>query len=100
MEIRPKKLLGKTIFIEFSNWIEHKADCYWHFISLNEKEKFNVFPCGNNLSEYICKKNCLTRKNIIKRSEIRHGFHFFFTAASSLSVHSPSDKALPFSHSL
>ena len=67
MEIRPKKLLGKTIFIEFSNWIEHKADCYWHFISLNEKEKFNVFPCGNNLSEYICKKNCLTRKNVITR---------------------------------
>lgn len=43
MEIRPKKLLGKTIFIEFSNWIEHKADCYWHFISLNEKENSMYF---------------------------------------------------------
>ena len=64
---RPKKLLGKTMIIMFDNWRQYKADCYWHFISLGEKEQFNVFPCGNNLSEHICKKNCLTRKNIIKR---------------------------------
>ena len=66
--IRPKELLGKKLIMEFANWVEYKADLYWHLISLSENEWFNVFPCGNNLSSNICKENCLKKHRQITRT--------------------------------
>ncbi len=66
-ENKPKELLGKRLIIEFANWKEFKADIYWHLISLGEKEKFNVFPCGNKLSNHICSANCIYKKRQIVR---------------------------------
>lgn len=66
-DIRPNSLFGKKLIIEFANWKEYKADSYWHLISLDEKEYFNVFPCGNKLSDHICLGNCIYKKRQIVR---------------------------------
>ena len=66
-ERRPKTLFGKRLIIEFANWVEYKADSYWHLVSLNEDEKFNVFPCGNKLSDHICLGNCISKDRQIVR---------------------------------
>ena len=52
------KLKGKFIFIDFSQWIDYKAEMFWHLISLDKNERFGVFPCENNMSDNICKMNC------------------------------------------
>lgn len=54
-------LLSKFVFIKFNFWIEHKAEAFWHLISLDKVENFGVFPCENFISESICKKNCKTK---------------------------------------
>lgn len=59
-ENRPT-LFNKFIFIDFKHWIDNKADCFWHLVSLHETEKFGVFPCENNISDIICKENCITK---------------------------------------
>jgi len=61
---RPK-LFGKFVYIKFDTWIHYKAEMFWHFISLNEIEKFGVFPCENNISENICMENCLNKSKQI-----------------------------------
>ena len=66
-EVRPKKLFGKNLIINFDKWVEYKADLYWHLVSLSEDEKFNVFPCGNNISNNICRENCLKKHKQITR---------------------------------
>jgi len=57
---RPR-LFGKFVYIKFSNWIDYKAEIFWHFISLNELERFGIFPCENNTSENVCMSNCLSK---------------------------------------
>lgn len=61
-EVRAK-LFNKLVFIKFDYWIKYKAEIYWHLISLHEKERFNVFPCGNNISENSCNKNCIYQRD-------------------------------------
>lgn len=55
------KLFNKFIFIDFSNWIDYKAEMYWHMISLSENERFNILPCNNDTSNIYCNDNCINR---------------------------------------
>lgn len=59
-EVRAR-LFNKFVFIKFEDWVEYKAGMFWHLISLNENEKFNVFPCGNTASQNKCNKNCISQ---------------------------------------
>lgn len=70
--IRPN-LFNKLVFIKFDHWIDYKAEMYWHLVSLHEKETFNIFPCGNNISENICSKNCIykTKQVVLKNEQVR-----------------------------
>jgi hypothetical protein len=58
---RPK-LFNKPIFIDFNNWIDHKAEMHWHMISLAVDEKFNILPCNNDISSMYKMDNCITNK--------------------------------------
>ena len=71
--VRPR-LFGKLVFIKFDWWIEHKAEMYWHLASLHEKERFNVFPCGNHISENRCNRNCVyqNRQITLKNGQKRY----------------------------
>lgn len=66
-------LFDKFIFIDFKHWVHNKADCFWHLVSLHETEQFGVFPCENNISESICKENCISEvKQVrIKNNQLR-----------------------------
>ncbi|URZ02727.1 hypothetical protein [Clostridium felsineum] len=55
-------LFNKFIFIDFKYWIENKAEIYWHIISLGINEKFNVFPCNNDISSVYKKDNCINQE--------------------------------------
>lgn len=63
-EERPN-LYGKKVIIPFTNPKEYKFEIFWHLISLDESEHFNVFPCGNDLYDTICKENCFTANRTI-----------------------------------
>lgn len=67
-ENRPK-LFGKFIYVNFQNWIECKSEMFWHFISLNEIEKFGVFPCENSISDNVCNGNCMNRIKQVSLSD-------------------------------
>lgn len=71
-EKRPR-LFNKFIFIDFKYWFDNKADCFWHLVSLHETERFGVFPCENNISEVVCKENCISKiKQVrIKNNQLR-----------------------------
>lgn len=68
------RLNNKFIFIDFNSWIDHKAEMFWHLISLNKRERFSIFPCENNISDNICKMNCQTNtKNVtLKNGQVRN----------------------------
>ena len=68
------RLNNTFIFIDFNKWIDHKAEMFWHLISLSENERFSVFPCENNISDNICKMNCQTNKKSVtlKNGQVRN----------------------------
>lgn len=66
-EKRPK-LFNKSIFIDFNNWINYKAEMFWHIVSLNDNEKFNILPCNNDISSIYKKDNCINHKYRIEMS--------------------------------
>lgn len=61
-EIMPKEkrpeLFGKFIYINSKEWIDQKAEMFWHMISLGDNEKFNIYPCNNLSCGLICEENC------------------------------------------
>lgn len=53
-----ENLFGKFIYVDCSNWVEYKAAKFWHASSLSQIERFNVFPCTNDIANSIC-NNCI-----------------------------------------
>lgn len=56
-----RPLLGdKEIFIPLKqhNWIENKAECFWHASSMESKISFEVLPCTNDVAKILCDENC------------------------------------------
>jgi hypothetical protein len=54
-----EKLHGKFIHLDCKHWINNKNDVFWHLISLDKKEKFNILPCNNCSSFQKCPLNCI-----------------------------------------
>jgi hypothetical protein len=54
------KLSGEFIYLDCTKWIDKKNEVFWHLISLDEKEKFNVLPCTNCPSIAKCPNNCIS----------------------------------------
>lgn len=57
---RPQ-LFGKDIFVNCKNWINYKAEMFWHLSSLSISEIFNILPCNNDRSNLLCMNNCLVK---------------------------------------
>lgn len=72
-EIR-SEFKGKFIFVNLKNCIERKSETFWHLISLNSKEKFNILPCNNCLSITKCYSNCIEneRRILMNNSDVRN----------------------------
>lgn len=41
------------------NWIECKAELFWHSASIEEKSKLDIQPCINDITSSICANNCI-----------------------------------------
>lgn len=41
------------------NWIECKAELFWHAASIEEKVKLNIQPCINDIVSSLCANNCI-----------------------------------------
>lgn len=41
------------------NWIECKAELFWHAASIEEKAKLNIQPCINDITSSLCANNCI-----------------------------------------
>ena len=41
------------------NWIECKAELFWHSASIEEKSKLDIQPCINDITSAICANNCI-----------------------------------------
>lgn len=52
-------LYGKFIFVNCNNWINNKAETFWHLISLSIDESFNILPCNNDTVLPSCDNNCI-----------------------------------------
>lgn len=71
-EKRP--MLGEMeIFVPFE-WIENKAEVFWHIGSIAEKENLKIFPCTNDISLAKCDSNCVTGTDfiVLKNGEVRN----------------------------
>ena len=40
------------------NWIENKAEFFWHASSMDQKINFEILPCNNDVAKLICDENC------------------------------------------
>ncbi|MCQ2563910.1 MAG: hypothetical protein MJ128_05430 [Mogibacterium sp.] len=40
------------------NWIEHKLELFWHASSLDQKIRFEILPCTNDVGKLLCDENC------------------------------------------
>lgn len=41
------------------NWIECKAELFWHAASIEEKAKLDIQPCTNDVASSLCANNCV-----------------------------------------
>lgn len=41
------------------NWIDYKAEIFWHAASIEKKEKLNIQPCVNDITSSMCANNCI-----------------------------------------
>ena len=41
------------------NWIECKAELFWHAASIEEKAKLDIQPCINDITSSLCANNCI-----------------------------------------
>ena len=62
-ENRPQ-LGERNIYVPL-NWIEYKAEIFWHVSSIEPKGKFKILPCNNDSSSFICNSNCINLTNSI-----------------------------------
>lgn len=51
-------LFGKKIYIPIE-WLNYKAEMFWHVSSLSSIEDFKILPCNNDVSSVNCRKNCI-----------------------------------------
>lgn len=62
-ENRPQ--LGEREIYVPLNWIEYKAEIFWHAASIEPKEKLDILPCNNDSSSFMCNSNCINLTNSI-----------------------------------
>lgn len=41
------------------NWIENKAEIFWHAASIEEKTRLDIQPCINDQASVLCANNCI-----------------------------------------
>lgn len=41
------------------NWIDYKAEIFWHAASIEEKGKIDILPCVNDITSSVCADNCI-----------------------------------------
>jgi len=51
-------LKGYFIYLNCSRYVQEKNSVFWHLVSLNQNESFNILPCNNCVSGMICPLNC------------------------------------------
>lgn len=56
---------GQRVFVDLTSFAEMKHEFFWHLSSLSQNEKFNVFPCRNDVSRKYCNENCINRTKVI-----------------------------------
>jgi len=61
---RPK-LFGREIIVPVGEWIECKAEIFWHVSSMSLEEKIDVLPCNNDAAMNKCDENCICHKRQI-----------------------------------
>ena len=54
-----KPKLGEREIAVPLNWIEYKAELFWHAASIEEKSRLNIQPCVNDIASSICANNCI-----------------------------------------
>ncbi len=54
-----KPKLGEREIAVPLNWIEYKAELFWHSASMEKKNKLDMQPCNNEITSAICANNCL-----------------------------------------
>jgi len=64
---RPK-LGNREIYIRF-NWIEYKAEIFWHIGSVKNMPILDICPCNNDISSVICAANCVNGTDMIALSD-------------------------------
>lgn len=50
------------------NWIEKKAEIFWHSASMEQKPRLDMKPCNNDMSSSRCDENCVTGEDMIALS--------------------------------
>lgn len=56
-----RPLLGsrKIVFpAKDHNWIEGKLELFWHASSMEQKIRFEILPCTNDIGKLLCNENC------------------------------------------
>lgn len=51
-------LAGREVLVPL-NWIDYKAEIFWHASSIEEKAKLDIQPCINDYASTICANNCI-----------------------------------------
>ena len=42
------------------NWIDRKAEIFWHSASIEQKPRLDIKPCNNDILSAYCDENCVT----------------------------------------
>lgn len=59
---------GMEIYVPL-NWIEHKAEIFWHSASIEQKAKLDIKPCTNDISSAFCSENCISGMEVITMND-------------------------------
>lgn len=55
---------GREIYVPI-NWIEGKAEIFWHCASIEQKPRLDIRPCNNDISSSRCDENCVIGEDVI-----------------------------------
>lgn len=50
------------------NWIEHKLELFWHASSIDQKIRFEILPCTNDVGKLLCDENCTKGQDTVLMS--------------------------------
>ena len=66
-ENRPT-LFGREVFVPVGDWINYKAQIFWHVssLSLDDRITITILPCNNDVAMNKCDENCIYHKSQIK----------------------------------